>query len=70
MTWRFLSPAVAEIADAADYYEGTVMHLHIHVIPRYFGDINDPRGGVRWCRFWRWSRREQIAARRLPRAIT
>ena len=26
----------------------TVMHLHIHLIPRYSGDILDPRGGVRW----------------------
>jgi diadenosine tetraphosphate (Ap4A) HIT family hydrolase len=26
----------------------TVMHLHIHVIPRYAGDRPDPRGGVRW----------------------
>ena len=25
----------------------TVPHLHIHVIPRYFGDVNDPRGGIR-----------------------
>lgn len=25
----------------------TVMHLHIHVIPRYRGDVDDPRGGVR-----------------------
>ena len=25
----------------------TVMHLHIHLIPRYEGDIDDPRGGVR-----------------------
>ncbi len=25
----------------------TVMHLHIHVIPRYAGDVPDPRGGVR-----------------------
>jgi diadenosine tetraphosphate (Ap4A) HIT family hydrolase len=25
----------------------TVMHLHIHVIPRYQGDMEDPRGGVR-----------------------
>jgi diadenosine tetraphosphate (Ap4A) HIT family hydrolase len=25
----------------------TVMHLHIHVIPRYVGDMPDPRGGVR-----------------------
>ncbi len=26
----------------------TVMHLHIHLIPRYKGDCPDPRGGVRW----------------------
>lgn len=26
----------------------TVMHLHIHLIPRYVGDMTDPRGGVRW----------------------
>lgn len=26
----------------------TVPHLHIHVIPRYHGDVPDPRGGVRW----------------------
>lgn len=26
----------------------TVDHLHVHVIPRYFGDVQDPRGGVRY----------------------
>jgi len=25
----------------------TVDHLHVHVIPRYEGDMEDPRGGVR-----------------------
>ncbi len=25
----------------------TVSHLHVHVIPRYSGDMEDPRGGVR-----------------------
>jgi hypothetical protein len=25
----------------------TVPHLHVHVIPRYRGDLEDPRGGVR-----------------------
>ena len=26
----------------------TVMHAHVHVIPRRSGDVPDPRGGVRW----------------------
>lgn len=26
----------------------TVMHSHVHVIPRYKDDLADPRGGVRW----------------------
>jgi diadenosine tetraphosphate (Ap4A) HIT family hydrolase len=26
----------------------TVPHLHLHLIPRYAGDREDPRGGVRW----------------------
>jgi diadenosine tetraphosphate (Ap4A) HIT family hydrolase len=25
----------------------TIPHLHVHLIPRYAGDIADPRGGVR-----------------------
>lgn len=25
----------------------SVMHLHIHLMPRYFGDMENPRGGVR-----------------------
>jgi diadenosine tetraphosphate (Ap4A) HIT family hydrolase len=35
----------------------TVPHLHIHLIPRFNGDQEDPRGGVRWifpdrARYW------------------
>ena len=35
----------------------TVPHVHIHVIPRYAGDMPDPRGGVHWvipekARYW------------------
>ncbi len=35
----------------------TVMHAHVHVIPRRKGDVVDPRGGVRWvvpdkARYW------------------
>ena len=26
----------------------TVPHAHVHVIPRFQGDVPDPRGGVRW----------------------
>lgn len=25
----------------------TIFHLHIHVIPRYLGDVENPRGGIR-----------------------
>ncbi|MDM9630220.1 HIT family protein [Robiginitalea aurantiaca] len=27
----------------------TVMHFHFHVIPRYNGDMDNPRGGIRHC---------------------
>ena len=35
----------------------TIMHLHVHVIPRRSGDVADPRGGIRWvmpakARYW------------------
>jgi diadenosine tetraphosphate (Ap4A) HIT family hydrolase len=26
----------------------TVVHAHLHLIPRCAGDVPDPRGGVRW----------------------
>lgn len=26
----------------------TVFHLHVHLIPRYSGDVENPKGGVRW----------------------
>ena len=59
-TWALLS-AVKTVIDArhspAGYNVGvnvgvaagqTVGHVHVHVIPRYQGDVDDPRGGVRW----------------------
>ena len=35
----------------------TIAHAHLHVIPRYTGDVAEPRGGVRWvlpetARYW------------------
>jgi diadenosine tetraphosphate (Ap4A) HIT family hydrolase len=35
----------------------TIGHVHLHVIPRYSGDVPDPRGGIRWilpakARYW------------------
>jgi diadenosine tetraphosphate (Ap4A) HIT family hydrolase len=27
----------------------TVMHVHLHLIPRFIGDTPDPRGGIRHC---------------------
>jgi diadenosine tetraphosphate (Ap4A) HIT family hydrolase len=26
----------------------TIEHAHIHIIPRYDRDVDDPRGGIRW----------------------
>jgi diadenosine tetraphosphate (Ap4A) HIT family hydrolase len=26
----------------------SLMHLHVHIIPRYKGDVENPKGGVRW----------------------
>ncbi len=36
----------------------TVEHVHVHVIPRFRGDVEDPRGGVRWvlpakAKYWK-----------------
>lgn len=58
--WRLL-PEVRQRLDArhspAGYNIGvnvgeaagqTVGHAHVHLIPRYAGDVADPRGGVRW----------------------
>lgn len=33
--------------NAGDAAGQTVPHLHVHVIPRFSGDMDDPRGGVR-----------------------
>lgn len=45
---RELHPAGYNIGFNSGAVAGqTVMHLHVHVIPRYVGDVRDPRGGVR-----------------------
>ena len=43
-----LSPDAYNVGFNAGAAAGqTVMHLHVHVIPRFEGDMDDPRGGVR-----------------------
>lgn len=27
----------------------TIFHFHCHVIPRFFGDMENPKGGIRHC---------------------
>lgn len=36
----------------------TVSHAHMHIIPRYKDDCEDPRGGIRWilpgkAKYWK-----------------
>ena len=56
------SPAGYNIGVNAGVAAGqTIGHVHVHVIPRYPGDVHDPRGGVRWvlpARANYWSSRE------------
>lgn len=33
--------------NVGEYGGQTIMHLHIHLIPRYKGDVGNPRGGIR-----------------------
>ncbi|MDP6529941.1 MAG: HIT family protein [Gemmatimonadota bacterium] len=43
-----MSPAAYNIGINAGRVAGqTIDHLHIHLIPRYPGDVPDPTGGVR-----------------------
>jgi diadenosine tetraphosphate (Ap4A) HIT family hydrolase len=34
-------------ANAGEVAGQTIAHAHLHLIPRYRGDVQDPRGGVR-----------------------
>lgn len=46
----------------------TVMHLHVHLIPRYQGDVDDPRGGVRFVIPERGSYPDELKRRDRPRS--
>ncbi len=67
--WHLVSRVRLRLIATTDAYEfnigvndglaagQTVMHAHIHVIPRRKGDVEDPRGGIRWvipdkARYW------------------
>lgn len=44
-----LKPAAFNVGVNAGSAAGqTISHAHVHLIPRYAGDVPDPRGGVRW----------------------
>ena len=51
----------------------TIGHAHLHLIPRYRGDVADPRGGLRWiiperARYWSDDKDEvdEAAGEQLP----
>ena len=44
---EFAAPGYNVGFNAGEAAGQTIHHLHVHVIPRYRGDVPDPRGGVR-----------------------
>jgi diadenosine tetraphosphate (Ap4A) HIT family hydrolase len=54
---RYLPDAYNLGVNAGKAAGQTILHAHLHVIPRYAGDVAEPRGGVRWvlpetARYW------------------
>ena len=54
---RFSPDAYNLGVNAGEAAGQTILHAHLHVIPRYAGDVKEPRGGVRWvlpatARYW------------------
>ena len=58
--WRLVGPVKAQIdrefspdgynlgVNVGDAAGQTIGHAHLQMIPRYRGDVDDPRGGIRW----------------------
>jgi diadenosine tetraphosphate (Ap4A) HIT family hydrolase len=44
---RFEPQGINIGANGGDAAGQTVFHAHIHIIPRYSGDVPNPRGGIR-----------------------
>jgi diadenosine tetraphosphate (Ap4A) HIT family hydrolase len=38
---------VVPVRHVADFFDMTTEEMHVHLIPRYHGDVTDPRGGIR-----------------------
>ena len=44
--WSLIPACNGGINDGAAAGQ-TIFHLHLYIIPRYEGDVEDPRGGIR-----------------------
>jgi len=43
-----VAPVAVTSVNVSETAGQTVEHAHIHLVPRFHGDVEDPRGGIRW----------------------